>query len=356
VGLLAPLLATALAVTAPAARARQQAFALLSDNRLVEVAVPSGRVAARLRLAAKPAGYVTEGRFLAFDARDRRLFVLVQTGAGTDWVAVVDSRTAGLRARYALEPGVGYRGIVLAGDLLYAYGGRLGREVDTTNHVREESAVLTQLDAANGVLRATATIRPADGHSWWIYWGAARPGADRVALSYHGGCFPESISLCTSGADWIDVSGASFRPCDGHQARLGCLSEAHGMIEPYGVGWIAATGGETLVQYGRTGNLLRTLHTGIANDHVMDFAFDPVQSRLYVLASCGTKSGLRRVSLAGVRATLVRRGVCGDGLVVGRTSFVIRRGHALDLRSLRTAKLLRTRSLGSNILDVILTR
>ena len=343
-------------MAASTAPAREHAFALLSDNRLVKVAVPSGRVTARVRLAPMPAGYVTEGRFLVLDARDRRLFVLVQTGAGTDWVAVVDSRTARLRARYALEPGVRYRGIVLAGDLLYAYGGRLGREVDTTNHVREQSAVLTQLDAASGVLHATTTIRPADGHSWWIYWGAARADASRIALSYHGGCFPEAIELCTSGADWVDARGTSLTPCERNTPPYGCLSEAHGTIEPYGVGWIAATGGETLVEYGRTGNILRRLHTGIVNDHVMDFAFDATQSRLYVLGACGTRGGLRRVSLNGAAATLVGRGVCGDGLVVGAAAFVIRRGQMLDLRSLRTARLLHQRKLAADILDVITAR
>jgi hypothetical protein len=354
VGLIAPIVAATLAVAAPGP-STEHAFALLSDNRLVEVAVPSDRVTHRLRLAPKADGYVTEGRFLAFDARDRRLFVLVQTGRGADWIAVLDARTAKLRARWALEPGVLYRGIVLAGDLVYAYGGQLGREVDTTNHVREESAVLTELDAANGVTRTTVTVRPAGGHSWWIYWGSARPEG-QIALSYHGGCFPDAIALCTSGADLIDAGGTSLRPCEPQQDRFGCLGEAHGMIEPYGVGWIAATGGETLVQYGRTGNVLRHLHTGITRDHVMDFAFNVTRSRLYALGSCGRGGWLRRVSLAGGSPTVIRAGVCGDGLVVGRTAFLIRRGNTLELRGLRTGTRLHQGRLGADILDVIATR
>ena len=345
-----------MARAAPAAPAREHAFALLSDNRLVEVALPSGRATARMRLAPGPQGPIGEGRFLAFDARDRRLFVLVQTGTGADWVAVVDSRTLNVRARFPLEPEISYRGIVLAGDVLYAYGGRFGREIDTTNHVREESAVLTQLDAANGVIRATSTIRPANGHSWWIYWAAAREDATGIALSYHGGCFGDSVELCTTGADWIDVHGTSFTTCQQTTTPYGCLADAHGMIEPYGVGWIAATGGETLVQYGRSGNVRRRLHTGIDNDHLMEFAFNATQSRLYVLGSCGTRGGLRRVSLSGGAATLIGRGVCGDGLIVGRTAFVIRRGRTLDLRNLRTASLLHQRPLATDILDVIAGR
>jgi hypothetical protein len=355
VRLIAPIVAAALAVAAPGP-STEHAFALLADNRLVEVAVPSDRVIHRLRLAPGPDGYVTEGRFLAFDSGDRRLFVLVQTGRGADWIAVLDARTARLRARWALEPGVLYRGIVLAGDVLYAYGGRLGREVDTTNHVREETAVLTQLDAANGIIRTTTTVRPAGGHSWWIYWGAARPDASQIVLSYHGGCSGDAITLCTSGADWIDATGPLLRPCDAEQERLGCMAEAHGMVEPYGAGWIAATGGERLLQYGRSGNVLRTLHTGIENDHLMELAFNATRSRLYVLGSCGTRGGLRQVSLSGAAPTLVGRGICGDGLVVGRTVFLIRRGNMLDLRSLRSARLLHQRPLVAPILDVITTR
>jgi len=214
---------------------------------------------------------------------------------------VLDPRTAKRRTTYELEPGVRYRGIVLTGELIYAYGGRLGKEVDKANHVREESAVLTQLDAATGERRATVTVRPADGHMWWIYWGAAREDASRVVLSYHGGCPPDSTDLCTGGADWLDVSGATFLRCEAPASRSGCLAEAHGMIEPYGVSWIASTGGESLLQYGQHGNVLQRLHTGLRRDHVMNFAFNVDRSRLYVLSSClYGRDGLRRVSLSGV--------------------------------------------------------
>jgi hypothetical protein len=347
------LLATALTLSAPPAPP-EHGFAVLADNQLVELAVPSGRVVARRRLGAKPQGYVTAGRLLAATP-DHRVFVLVQTGTGRDWVAVVDSRTSRLRARYELEPGVRYRGIAPAGDLLYAYGGRYGREVDTTNHWREESAVVTQLDAGSGVIRTSLTVRPTDGHMWWIYWGSARGDGTRVALAYHGGCFAEATQLCTSGADWIDADGATLHRCQAQASRsfLGCLQDAHGMIEPYGAGWIATTGGESLVQYGAKGDVLRRLHTGIRKDHVMSFAFNDDRSRLYALSSCSySTEGLRRVSLSGGRPTLVGRRICGDGLVVGRTAFLVRRGSAIDLRDVRTAKLLEVRGLGADVLDL----
>src|SRR5258705_12371630 len=201
-GLVAPLIATALALAAPSTQTSERAFAFLWDNRLIELALPSGKIVPRRRLGPKPRERITAGRFLA-PTRDR-LFVLVSTGTGSDSIAVLDARTAKLLTTYALEPGVRYRGIVLAGELIYAYGGRLGDEVDKTNHLREESAVLTHLDVRDGERRVAVTVRPADGHMWWIYWGAARDDASSVVLSYHGGCYPDVTELCTSGADWVD--------------------------------------------------------------------------------------------------------------------------------------------------------
>jgi hypothetical protein len=346
-GLVAPLIATVLTLAAPSPQPSERAFALLSDNRLIELALPSGKIVARRRLGPKPRERITAGRFLA-PTRDR-LFVLVSTGTGSDSIAVLDARTAERRTTYALEPGVRYRGIVLAGELLYAYGGRLGKEVDNATDFREESAVLTGLDIGTGERRVAITVRPPDGHSWWIYWGAARGDASRVALSYHGG---------TSGADWVDVSGTELRPCQIPAPRpfLGCLPDAHGMIEPYGVGWIATTGGESLVQYGQRGKFLRSLHTGLRRDHVMNFAFNADRSQLYVLSSClYGRDGLRRVFLSGGPSRLVRAKICGESLAVARTAFVVRRTNAIDIRRPRTATLRGTQEFRSDVIDVVAT-
>jgi hypothetical protein len=352
-GLVAPLIATALMLAAPSPKPSERAFALLSDNRLIELALPSGKIVARRQLVPKPREQITAGRFLA-PARDR-LFVLVSTGTGSDSIAVLNTRTAKLRTTYQLEPGVQYRGIVLAGELIFAYGGRLGDEVDKTNHLREESGVLTQLDVRDGERRHTVTVRPANGRRWWIYWGAARDDASSVVLSYHGGCYPDATELCTSGADWVDAGG-TLHSCQVPASRAGCLAETHGMIEPYGVGWIATTGGESLVQYGQQGNVLRSLHTGLRRDHVMNFAFNVDRSRLYVLSSClYGRDGLRRVSLSGGPSQLVRAKICGESVAVARTAFVVRRTNAIDVRRPKTATLRRTQEFRSEVVDVIAT-
>ena len=128
------------------------------------------------------------------------------------------------------------------------------------------------------------------------------------------------------------------------------------MIEPYGVGWIATTGGESLVQYGQRGNILRSLHTGLRRDHVMNFAFNADRSRLYVLSSClYGRDGLRRVFLSGGPSRLVRAKICGESLVVALTAFVVRRTNAIDVRRPRTATLRSTQEFRSDVIDLVAT-
>src|SRR6266511_3055379 len=104
-GFVAPLIATALALASPSPQTSERAFALLSDNHLIELALPSGKIVARRRLGPKPGERLTAGRFLA-PTRDR-LFVLVSTGTGRDSIAVLDARTAKRRTTYELEPAFG---------------------------------------------------------------------------------------------------------------------------------------------------------------------------------------------------------------------------------------------------------
>lgn len=342
-GVLARVVAAVLAMQSAPAPPPERAFVLLADNRVIELALPSSKVVARRRVGPRPdVGRPEPGRMLA--ASDRRIFVLVSSGDGSDSVAVLDRRTARLLARWPLEAGIRYRGIVFTADRLYAYGGRWGREVDTAHHLHEQSAVVTLLDAANGMKIRSTEVRPAEGRMWWIYWASA--DATRVALSYHGGCYPDATQLCTSGADVLDLSGH----------MLNRLDEAHGMIEPYGVGWIATTGSESLVQYGSKGNVLRRLHSGIEHDHVMNFRFTRDRSGLLVISSClYSHEGLRRISLRTGSSRLVRGKICGEAAIPSRTGLVVRQIAALDVRDSGTARLRHRSSFKANILDVIVS-
>lgn len=349
----AHLIALALALHSAPASTPERAVALLANDEVVSVSLPSGRALFRQRVGPKlPATRTEPGRMLA--RSDRRIFVLVPSAAGSDSVVVLSARSGAILARWSLEPGVRYRGLVFAADRVFAYGGRLGQEVDRANHVREQSAVVTQLDGANGALGNTTEIRAAEQHSWWIYWGSA--DATRLALSYHGGCFSEFVQLCTSGADVLDISGAELKRCEhvSSHLTLGCLEEAHGMIEPYGVGWIATTGGEELVQYGRDGRVLRRLHSGIRKEHLMDFAFTRDRGGVLVIGSCFGGEGLRRISLRTGRSTLVRPRLCGGSVAAGRRALVVRKSESIQICTPATARACRTKRLGAEIVDLML--
>jgi hypothetical protein len=349
----AAVLASALALSGPA---DERAFALLADNRLVELKLPSGRVSARWALGPKLRGRVSPGRMLAL--RGSRVFALVQSVSGTDAIAVVDVRATRVRARYLLEPGVRYRGLLLVANRLYAFGGRYGRVVRTDPvEVREQNAVITTLDPSSGRSLGTTTVRNAEGRAWWILSAAARPDGSRIALSYHG--------FGTTGVDWLDVTADGLRRCNvpPSYSSSGCIS-LHGMIEPYGRGWIGATGDEFLLQFDEQGQELRRLHSGLQNEHLMNFTFTANGKSLLVLGSCDySRGGLRRVSLTTGTSTVVRRGFCGEGLVVGRTALVVIRNAGvvpyattraeLELRRPGSGRLLSRRTLSASVLDLV---
>ncbi len=348
----AAILASALAVSAPAG---ERAFALLADNRLLQLELPGGKVIARRVLGPKLRERVSPGRMLALGGS--RVYALVRTTAGTDSIAVVDARGTRLRARYPLEPDVRYRGILLVQDRLYAFGGRYGRIVVTDpTEVREQDALVTTLDVGSGRVLGTTTVRPADGRAWWILSGTATPDGSRIALSYHG--------FNTTGADWLEVTPDGLRRCSVPSPfpSSGCIG-LHGMIEPYGKGWIGATGEEFLLEFDESGRELRQLHSGLRNEHLMNFAFTANGKGLLVLGSCSySRGGLRRVSLVTGTSTLVRRGFCGEGLAVGHSALVVIRNESvvavstspavLEFRRPDTARLLAARDVSASVLDV----
>ena len=88
----------------------------------------------------------------------------------------------------------------------------------------------------------------------------------------------------------------------------------------------------------------------------MNFAFNADRSRLYVLSSClYGRDGLRRVSLSGDSSRLVRAKICGEGLSVAHTAFVVRRANAIDVRRPKTAILRSKQEFRSDVLDVVAT-
>jgi hypothetical protein len=307
------LLGAALCGGAGAASPSRSALALLQDGTVVRLRIPSGTIVVRRRVGARAVPQIEAGRFLA--RRGRVVYALDPARRAS--LVALDAVTLTIRWRLPLDPGVRYRGVVLTGDRLYAFGYRPGRLIDREYHLTENAAVLTAVDTS-GTAVGSWTVRAAESHSWWEWWGAASADGRTLALAWHGGCYPDSVSLCTSGADLVDVSGAAPTPCPPGAGSDGCLADVHGAMEPYAGGWMAATGGRQLIVLDAAGRQTGTLDSGLAREHLMSFALDATADRLFVLATCYLgQRGLRAVSPSRGGSRLLARRVCGSDLTLG---------------------------------------
>jgi hypothetical protein len=345
---LALLLLTALCGGARAARPPLGfAHVLLQDGTVVRIALPQAQVLVRRRVGPPARGNDVEaGRFLA----RRKGAVYVLDPASKPTLTALDAGTLTILWQRPLDPDVHYRGVVLAGRRLFAYGYRPGRVVGSGG-LREGAAVLTAV-GIDGTRARSWTVRPAERHWWWEWWGAAAADGKSIALAWHGGCNADSGTLCTTGADLVDVSGAEPRSCRRDATPAGCVHEVHGAIEPYRGGWIVTTGDEALLVLDRRGRILRTLHSRL-RDHLMSFVLDARRGRLFVLGTCYLGSeGLRVVSTATGRSRLVARHVCGsnpvlgpDGTILAVAAETVSPGHDLVVISRSSGRVLRHRRL-----------
>jgi hypothetical protein len=362
-------LAAALLAAAPAADGKPRtvsAYAMLADNSLVRVDLTRGRVVARRALDARPGSRFQDARHaIVLDRAQDRMFVLVSGVRGRpDAIAVVHPRTLAVRARFRLDRGVGYRGILFARStgLLYAYGSRKGPYVDPQTEFGEHAAVVTVLRTADGRILARWTVREANRLEWWTYWAALSGDERRLILSYHGSN--------TTGADVLTLSGTGFSPCAPTRtvfARSGCSGDVHGMAEPYGEGFVAATGGTRVVVLDPRGEVVRRVRTGLQTHH-MDFALAEDGRTLVGVGPCGKIGGLWAVDLeAGTNVRLrPARGstqLCGSRIVAAGGRLLVATGGGappyqwirpavlvLDGRSGRTVRRIPT---GSFALDVV---
>jgi hypothetical protein len=294
------------------------AYVLLQNGTVVRIALPQAQVLARRRVGPAAHGRGVEaGRFLV--RREGALYALDPASKPT--LTALEPRTLRILWQRSLDADVHYRGVLLAGRRLFAYGYRPGRAVGSDG-LREGAAVLTAV-GIDGTTVGSWTVRPAERHWWWEWWGAAAADGRSLALAWHGGCNVDSGTLCTSGADLVDVSGAEPRMCTRDATANGCVHEVHGAIESYRGGWIATTGGETLLVLDRGGRVVRRLHSRL-RDHVMSFVLDAPHGRLFVLGTCYLGAGgLREVSPATGRSRLVARHVCGSDPVLGPNGTIL---------------------------------
>lgn len=273
-------------------------YVLTAANELVG-ATAGGRVVVRTQLARARRGTSPSRRLVLAEGR---LFVLVRRDSPPDRLVVVDASTGRVRAARSLPADVRAR-VLVAGETLLVAGNRAVRRV--APGLDEEDSLVLEL-ALDGRTVRRFTVREAEGRDWSVTSATLSPDGSRLAVSYHGGCSGEAPDLCTGGADLVDLEQGQREPCAEPYPGSGCVN-AHGDVDFYGDGLLAASGGGKILRLDGDGRELEQLDTRLGNSHVMDFALDRARGELVAAGPCQHAGGLAKVRLEDGRVRLLAR-------------------------------------------------
>ncbi len=182
---------------------------------------------------------------------------------------------------------------------------------------------------------------------WGVTWFSISPDENRLFASYHG---------FGAGVDWIDVRGTQFVACTRsitQPPRTGCGS-AHGRVEAYRDGFVAATGGG-LVVVDAKGSETARFGTGLSSrNHFMEFALDTVGGRAYIIGPCVMDGGLSRVSLSAPGPIQILGGVCGERVILSddRRLLATSSGTTISILDADTGALVRRMTMPASVLDL----
>jgi hypothetical protein len=172
--------------------------------------------------------------------------------------------------------------------------------------------VVTVLDPTGTELLYKWTARLSAGRNWYVLRGAVAADERQIFISYHG---PD-----TQGMDIFSIGPSGIKRCpSAPDPSLGCI-RLHGDFELYHDGFLAATGGPDILQLNSLGEVQRTLHTGLENNHLLEFAASAAAGELYAVGSCGYVPGLSAVDLTGGQGRLLvplGGAICGERVVLG---------------------------------------
>ena len=182
---------------------------------------------------------------------------------------------------------------------------------------------------------------------WGVRWFSISPDENRLFASYHGG---------RSGVDWIDVRGTQFVACSELITRPpgAVCGSAHGRVEPYRGGFVAATGGG-LVMVDDKGSETASFWNGLSSrNHFMEIALDTVGGRVYAIGPCVMDGGLSRVGLSAPWPSQILAGGCGERVVLSndRRLLAIASNTTISIRDADTGALVRSMTVPAAVLDL----
>jgi hypothetical protein len=314
-------------------------YVYLADNTIVRTNALFGTWKVT-RIGKAPTDIVSTGELLARSRDHRILWALVRSES------TLVALTADLRALKVIHLPKSWSARALAvgpntGRLYIAYN------IATLKRGRHDplrSARLAVFES-DGSRRLTDTLlRPNGGRSWLIWSLALDPAERRAYISYHGSD--------TTGLDVARINGSRILNCPTRSdSHVGCWTHPHGLALAGEDDVVASTGSQTIEVYDTSGTLVRSLDTGLENNHLMEFAIDRAGDRLVAAGSCGYVPGFAVVGYStGVRQLLNRsQSICGETLafaggdvvIVGKTALPVpdpdREGQLLRIDAQRGA-------------------
>jgi len=305
----------AAAAAPPPAAAPPVVVALLAGKPQRAVRAPTGAIVASHALTPALTGTIFRFRFvgdhLLAPSRDgRTLYALAPSDPpGVDHLAVVDTVSAGVRARYALPPGVAFSALAVGpvSGRLYLFG--------TPTHAT--GALVAVADPRTGRVLARWAVHRGDTGDWFVYQGAVAPDERALYLSYHGSD--------TTGIDRLVLTGRGLRPCrSANPPHVGCIW-THGGFALYGPGLLATTGEGPIEEIDGAGRVVHRFDPRLPGNHLTEFALDARAGRLYVVGPCGYTGGMSVVTLATARTRVLvplsppgqAPTFCGDRFALG---------------------------------------
>lgn len=270
------------AVAGPSAEPRPAViYTLLGNGRLLVASAQDGAILADLVLATSPLVERTYRHVMGLSPDGQTVYVLVQDVGLRAAIYAVDASNYRVLRTLDLETGPAYRGIAVGArsGSLFAFGNEDG------------AAAVWLIDPAGTHPVRKMPARSPEGGPWSVYQGALSADETLVFLSYHGP---------TTGIDRFELRDQGlFRCPSAEDPRQGCL-RTHGAMRLYDGRLFAATGEGPLVALDpATGETLARYDVRLPGNHIMEFAIDEVERRVYVVGSCNYARGLAFVDLRG---------------------------------------------------------
>jgi hypothetical protein len=240
-------------------------------------------------------------------AHDSSQAVVLVRGVTSD-VALVDWASGRVLQRRHLPGGLLYRGLDVGrvSGRIYVFANREVGPDRGPDKGPPSDAVVVVLSPDLATVSQSQTVRRSAGFNWLVYRGGLDSSERHLLVSYHG---PD-----TTGVDIIDVTDAGLLKNACPDPNRTCV-QSHGGFVSDGSSIFFTTGSSLMIETDESGRLIKTMDTGIENEHLMEVVTDRRVLQLLIPGSCLYTGGLFEFDLGLQKTTVIakqRSTVCGE--------------------------------------------